>query len=245
MRDGASQYRLVSILKSIIYKANMQSHITKKSSNKKVGPIPVTTTSGKSCPDACPMKNNGCYASEGFHLDMHWKKVTNEERGTSYDQFIEQIEKLPDGPWRHNQAGDLSGINDEINTVHLEQLTKANGTRTGWTYTHKPIENSKFAEQNKRAIQKANESHFTINISANSVEEAERYFEQGFPSVVVVPEDHPEKTTTKTGKKLVVCPEQTGKADSCAKCLLCARKNRKVIIGFRVHGTGKNKISFN
>ena len=85
----------------------------------------------------------------------------------------------------------------------------------------------------------------TINISANSVEEAEKYFEQGFPSVVVVPENQPEKTTTKTGKKLVVCPEQTGKAESCAKCLLCARKNRKVIIGFRVHGAGKNKISFN
>ena len=170
------------------------------------------------------------------------KSITNRE-SQSLDKYLQEIgreelitaEKEVELAQRIKQGDQLA----------LEKLTKANGTRTGWTYTHKPIENNEFAEQNKQAIRKANQSNFTINISSNSVEQAEKYFEQGFPSVVVVPENQPEKTITKTGKKLVVCPEQTGKAESCAKCLLCARKNRKVIIGFRVHGSGKNKISFN
>ena len=222
----------------------MQSHLTKKSSNSKVGPIPVSTTSFSSCPDACPLKESGCYASEGFHLNMHWKKVTEGKRGTDFDSFIEQIKKLPENtPWRHNQAGDLSGKGNEINVDHLEKLTEANGSRNGWTYTHKPI--TEDFPENRKAIQKANsESNFTVNISANSIQEAEQFHSEGFPSVVVVPEDFPEKAEGPQGTKIVVCPEQTGKAESCAKCLLCTRKNRKVIVGFRVHGTGKNKVSF-
>ena len=64
----------------------------------------------------------------------------------------------------------------------------------------------------------------------------------GNPVAVTVPEDTPEKTTSPEGNKVVVCPVQTDKAPNCAKCLLCQRGKRKVIVAFRVHGNGKKKF---
>jgi hypothetical protein len=37
------------------------------SSNAKLGPIPATYSASKTCPDACPLKDEGCYAGAGFH----------------------------------------------------------------------------------------------------------------------------------------------------------------------------------
>jgi len=43
----------------------MKFHIVEKSSNRKTGPIPVTTSPVETCPTSCPLKNNGCYAEGG------------------------------------------------------------------------------------------------------------------------------------------------------------------------------------
>ena len=85
----------------------MQYHLTPRSSNKKTGPIPVSTTSRDSCPDTCPLKNGGgCYAGSG-PLSLHWDKVGT-DRGVSLESFCDTIRALPKGQvWRHNQAGDL------------------------------------------------------------------------------------------------------------------------------------------
>ena len=69
---------------------------TKKSSNKKVGPIPVTTSSKTTCPASCPMLENGCYASAGFHTNMHWNKVTSGERGTDVAGFCDILYGCPE-----------------------------------------------------------------------------------------------------------------------------------------------------
>ena len=62
-------------------------HLTTKSSNKKVGPIPVSTSSHLNCPQTCPYLNNGCYA-DGGPLALHWRKVTEGERGDTWDEFL-------------------------------------------------------------------------------------------------------------------------------------------------------------
>src|SRR3978361_457331 len=101
-------------------------HLTVKSRNAKVGVIPVSTSSAITCPDACPLKSRGCYAQSG-PLALHWAKVTNGERGTTWDGFTAQIAALPDGTlWRHNQSGDLPGQNDTIDTAALVSLVEAN-----------------------------------------------------------------------------------------------------------------------
>src|SRR5215470_15282572 len=105
-------------------------HLAPRSRNVKTGPIPVSTTSADTCPNACPLKAGGCYAVANFHLRQHWNKVTNGTRGDDYDAFLGKIAALPDGQlWRHNQAGDLPGVADTIDVTALARLIEANAGR--------------------------------------------------------------------------------------------------------------------
>ena len=130
--QGASQY-------------HPRVHFVRESSNRKTGPIPVSTTASDSCPDACPLKNGGCYA-KGGPLAIHWRKLDKTAQSTaraSWSNFLENVAGLPDGQlWRHNQAGDLCGENNKISARFIRQLIKANKGKRGFTYTHKPVDNS-------------------------------------------------------------------------------------------------------
>lgn len=216
----------------------MRYHLTQKSSNAKTGPIPVSTTSSDSCPVSCPMHDGGCYAKSG-PLALHWAKIDKGERGMDEKTFLAAIRSLPDGQlWRHNQAGDLPGIGDTIDKASMIALIQANQGKRGFTYTHKPVDNI----LNYDLVRYANAKGFTVNVSTNSLAEADRMSECGLPVVTIMPDDTTEKVTLSSGVTVVVCPAQTGKAESCATCQLCARSNRKVIIGFRAHGTAKRKV---
>ena len=79
---------------------------TLKSSNVKTGPMPVSTTSSNTCPDACPLRDNGCYAAAG-PLGAMWRALSattagetfRNGRGTvqtyTWEQFCRKIEALP------------------------------------------------------------------------------------------------------------------------------------------------------
>ena len=213
-------------------------HLTMKSSNGKVGPIPVSTTAKESCPNTCPFKKNGCYA-DGGPLALHWSAVSSGKRGYSWDEFCADIAALPDGQlWRHNQAGDLCSDGTIIDDVALVQLVRANKGKRGFTYTHHNPENP----FNRASIQWANLHGFTVNLSANNLAHADQLSRHHIgPVVIVVGEDHPEKSETPEGRRVVVCPEQTGKAPNCAECGLCQKRDRGVIVAFRAHGVSKRK----
>jgi len=190
-------------------------HLTIKSSNKKTGPIPVSTTSAKSCPDSCPLKKNGCYA-DGGPLALHW----------------------PAGQlWRHNQAGDLPGLNESINPDALRMLVKANTGKRGFTYTHKPA-----SAENLALIREANAGGFTINLSANSLAHADELaaLDAG-PVVTLLPPGAPSLTKTPAGRPVVTCPAQLRDDISCADCQLCSRAERPSIVGFIAHGAGSKR----
>lgn len=212
-------------------------HLTIKSNNKKTGPIPVSTTSALSCPSSCPLKSGGCYASGG-PLAIHWRAVTAGERGLDWQSFCDAIAQLPEGQlWRHNQAGDLPGLDNYINPAAMELLVKANKGRRGFTYTHKPP-----TAENLEIIRAANEAGFTVNLSANNLYQADELAATGAgPVVTILPADAPAKTTTPAGRPVINCPAQTRDDVSCADCQLCARADRPTIIGFLAHGTGAKK----
>lgn len=212
-------------------------HLTTVSSNSKTGPIPVSTSTAATCPDSCPLKKAGCYADVG-PLGMHWKAVTEGKRGSSWDDFLAAIRKLPHGIlWRHNQAGDLPGNNEEIDAGMLAELVRANGNRKGFTYTHKPMNAA-----NAHAVAEANRKGFTINLSANSPAHADQLAALGIgPVVSIVREDAAKVSYTPEGRKMVVCPAQTSDRVTCASCGLCQRVDREYIIGFRAHGASKKK----
>jgi hypothetical protein len=224
----------------------MQVHLTLKSANVKTGAIPVSTTEKKSCPTDCPHITS-CYAKSG-PLALHWNKVSNKDRGSSWNTFINQIKQFDPGQlWRHNQAGDLPGAGNKIDRVKIQSLVSANTTAQalGFTYTHKPVlGRDPIAKENKVIIKNANKAGFTINLSADNLAQADKLVKLNIgPVVTLLPEDYQDKSITPAGNTVIVCPAQTRENVSCSTCKLCANVNRSVIIGFKAHGTAKKAAS--
>ena len=222
---------------------SMNVHVTAVSGNRKTGPIPVTTSSARTCPKACPFNNaneGGCYASGG-PLAMHWKKVTEGERGTDYADFLSTVAKLPEGQfWRHNQAGDLQGDGEQIDAVALAKLAEANSGKRGFSYTHYDVENN---EKNRLAVELANFAGFTVNLSANDLEHADRLSELNCgPVVVVLDSEQTMNLATPAGRTVVVCPATVRDDVTCQSCQMCQRQ-RAAIIGFPAHGSSKKKAA--
>jgi hypothetical protein len=217
---------------------NNRFHVTRVSSNKKTGPMPVTTTSKDSCPLTCPLINAGCYAKSG-PLALHWNKVSdaNEKRSLSEDEFLAIITKLPKGQlFRHNQAGDFPHVNGVIIGDFVSKLIRANKNKRGFTYTHHDITNN----DNLRMVQDCNLSGFTVNHSADNVKAAVKAYKRysNVPIVTLLPIDAPNVQTVE-GVKVVACPAEKSDKINCANCGLCAIHDRNYVIGFRVHGTQK------
>ena len=215
----------------------MNYHITKKSSNKKIGKIPATVSHKDTCPDSCPLKDNGCYASAGFYTNLHWKKVSEGERGTDWAGFLAGIEKFGQGLWRHNVSGDLRGSDDLIDTKALKELTAANGSRRGFTYTHYPMTK----KSNRDAVQDACREGFTVNASTNNVSEAAEVFKKhNVPTVTVLASDAPNDQTV-DGVRIVACPAEKSEKVTCLSCGICQKAERDYVIGFHVHGSQTKK----
>ena len=218
-------------------------HLTRSSSNEKTGPIPVSTSPRSTCPDSCPLKKNGCFVIGP--IEWHWDKVSRGERGNAWDVFLDELRSLPRGQlWRHNQAGDLPGDNEEILPEFLKDLVNANQGRKGFTYTHKPVlsEQAGPVESNRAAIKEANAQGFTINLSANGLNHADKLAALGIgPVCAILPDQNPVNRTTPQGRKVVICPAQTRKNTTCATCGLCQRADRSVIVGFMPHGAQQKK----
>jgi hypothetical protein len=214
--------------------------LTLKSRNEKTGPIPVSTTTYDTCPDACPLRSNGCYAGNG-PLGMYWQKVTEHKAGMAWDEFIVAVFGMPlDTLWRHNQAGDLPGNRIAIDETALKSLVLANAGKRGFTYTHYDVINN---AKNREAVNHANKSGFTINLSANNLKHADALAEtKAGPVVVVLPSSvsGPEKITTPAGRKVTVCPATYRDDVTCKSCGLCALQ-RDTIVGFPAHGVQKKR----
>ena len=238
----------------------MQATLTMKSRNAKTGPIPVSTTSAKSCPDSCPLKKSGCYG-DGGPLFMFWQKVTKETAGKGWLGFVADVAKIPEGQlWRHNQVGDLPNKEtapDEIDGEKLQQLTDAQQGRKGFTFTHHDMT----AGDNAQLVKQANAQGFTINLSANNLRHADQLADlSAGPVATVLPaelgrkhkgkewletlaeyrERIPRQIQTPEGRRVSICPA-TFLDTNCKECGLCQKQTRKAIIGFPAHGVSVRK----
>ena len=217
----------------------MNIKFTRVSSNSKTGPIPVTMSSSDSCPTICPLKgNNGCYASNGM-VGFHWCKTDKGEHTTDWQGLCDNVKALPKGQlWRHNVAGDLPHNDQLIDMVLLGVLMKANNGKKGFTYTHHDMK----IIDNHYAVRIANKAGFTVNLSANNLAHADelKSLDCG-PVVTIVPADYPKSGTTPMGHIVVLCPATYRDDVQCSNCGICAVADRKAIIAFPVHGSGKNK----
>lgn len=208
-----------------------------RSGNRKLGGIPVSMTDRASCPTTCGLRERGCYAE--FHNQRaHWEKVGN--TGMGWIDFCGQIAALPPGTiWRHNEAGDLPGRGDDLDVVALTSLVAANRGRRGFTFTHQHRQANHLA-----AIRAANDQGFVVNLSADSLEQADELAGTGAgPVVVTVESDAAVRLRTPAGRRVVICPNQTSAHLTCRECRLCAVPDRKAIVGFRAHGQYRALVS--
>ena len=207
----------------------MKIHFIEKSSNRKTGTIPTTYTERASCPPSCPHWEKDCYG-EDYFTRLNWNQVSN--RGDILADACKKIAALPDNQlWRHNVAGDLPGLKEDIDPAALGELVRANIGKRGFTYTHKKSPDAIYW------IKHAVNWGFTINLSADDAGEADELAAHGLPVVCIVPMDTPERTTTPAGRQITICPAQTKEYMTCAVCQLCQKADRRAIIGFRAHGT--------
>ena len=222
----------------------MRFYFTRTSRNKKTGPIPVVTASRDTCPPDCALLGNGCYAEHG-PLALVWQRCF-----LMLNELCKLIRQLPKHQlWRYGQAGDLPP-----DDADLDKLVAANNRRPVLCYTH---------TRNVEQIRKATKNGFHINISADSLDEAEKFADQGLSTVVVLPSVYGRnrtgetwtetlseyKTRTSTlskrtanGTRIAVCP-QTYTDVSCDDCRVCAGPRKKnAIVGFPAHGSRKAQI---
>ena len=210
-------------------------HLSRLSANKKLGGLPASTQSTSTCPHRCSLKLNGCYA-EFSNLATHWRAVSEGTRGVSLDEFCKQVKLLPRGQlWRFGQAGDLPGDGVTVDRGDLNKLVSANRGRSGFGFTHYD------PALNADAIRHANANGFTVNLSAETLAEADEFAALGVgPVVVLLPQDAKDNFKTEAGNTVVVCPASLTEA-TCAICGACSVATRKSIIGFPAHGPGKTK----
>ena len=199
--------------------------------NRKLGKMPVSITSSESCPDSCPLLTSQvCYAKKG-PLSWAWTKLDRGLIGLTWKEFTVKLKSVlrPGMLWRHNQAGDLPGIGTSLDMTRLHELVEINqraGAR-GFTFTHKT------APENLPALQEANRRGFVINLSADSVEDADRLKKYG-PVVVTLPVGSKPQYTP-AGNYIAICPAIIDKSVQCRTCQLCAKPDRRSIVGFPLH----------
>jgi hypothetical protein len=217
----------------------MKFYFTRVSRNQKVGPLPVVTASKDTCPASCALRGAGCYAEHG-PIALVWKKVF-----LSLEQLCHHIRTLPRGQmWRYGQAGDLPE-----DPKALDKLIKANASRPVICYTH---------HRDLEMVRGATARGFHVNISADSLEEADEFAKAGVSVVVVLPSqygrsknetlsDYKLRTKsfprrTASGVKVAVCPA-TYHEVTCADCGICSGTRRNgTIVGFPVHGNRRSML---
>lgn len=241
-----------------------QVHTITLSRASKLGGIPATYSERNTCPPACPMMDNGCYAAGG-HVAIHWAAVTKHETGGSFAAAIKFVEATPEGTLgRWNVAGDLPGKGDKLDRSKVIRLALANAQANArwFTFTHYPIRAQDvrattnpahrriIASHNRSVIRDAIKIGFAINVSANSPRHAAKLASMGFDVASVAPMDWVGTKKLNGGHVGVQCPATIpGRTTTCNDCGMCERMGRisaaktRVIPMFPAHGASKRKAS--
>jgi hypothetical protein len=222
-------------------------HLTRVSSNSKLGPIPVVTSSPNTCPSTCDLKGAGCYAEHG-PLAIHWRNVA--QGGISIDQLCSDLQSLPRKQlWRYGQAGDLPQSLEDCN-----KLAKANRGRPVICFTHR---------RDLDTVNHMKAQGFHVNLSADNMEQADDFSAAGHSVVLVLPSEMGKlsnetiseyrkrmggtlRRKTPRGQTIVVCPQTFLNNVTCSSCGICSRPRlRGEIIGFPAHGTRRKMVDRN
>ena len=220
--------------------SNFRAHLTRRSGNEKTGVMAVTTNSQNTCSRSCsfhPDNGGGCYAWSGYHLRNHWQKVSTGDRGKPWREHLADLAALPAGEkLRLCQAGDFPATGQNISERYVRALAKAVRHLKAWSYTHHPLTPS-----NLKLLRFLNRQGVTINASTETESDADAAVAAGLPAVLAVDsEESRAQWNTAAGNRVIVCPAQR-RETTCADCMLCHKRGRRVVVAFLAHGTGKRR----
>ena len=152
----------------------------------------------------------------------------------------------------------MPGDKKNLDERKCYQLADANDERDGFTYSHYDVIDN---EHNRKVLTVVNQSNFTVNLSGNNMVHADQLVETGAgPVCTVLPKElgrekkkgkwtepladyraRVKNLKTPAGNGVAPCPATYLDDLSCLDCMLCAKKDRKKIVGFPAHGTGARK----
>jgi hypothetical protein len=172
------------------------------------------------------------------------------QQGDQLCRLVPEIRRLPRGQiWRYGQAGDLPGEGDEIDGEQLGELAAANARRPAIVFTHKPP-----TAANLKHLRAAADKGLHINLSADSLAEADELASTGLSVVTILSSEygrnHGETLSayrtrrrglpnhTPGGLRIAICPA-TYLDVTCVECQVCSRPGRMARSwGFRLMQAG-------
>ena len=192
----------------------------RQSGNRKLGGMAATYRPvGATCPQSCPLLNNGCYAQRAFAGIAQGRAMKS--RGLTTDFHGVDIV-------RWNVSGDVY-TNDHLDTgyVHdMVQFHRDHPETEGYTYCHR-AEDLIMAGMGPSTWP----GNFTILASCDSLEDRELYKDLGFKTARTV------SSPDEVAAGEVLCPYDMFKhrgyqlseiPTNCRKCKLCFRGERDI-----------------
>lgn len=208
--------------------------VSAKSANSKTGPMPtISRPIAATCPTTCaflpkPLGGNGkCYANGRIN-----GTVTKLAAPTlSVDDAAAKINggKAKGARYlRDRVVGDIMQGERDAQTVDIAYLESVQEVATltdliAYGYTHAWTQTT--PEQMPAG--------YVMNASTGTVEELEAAVRMGWATTIA--SDDVNDGDVIGGRRVITCPEQTGRVKDCASCGLCAKPNRAVTVRFLMH----------
>lgn len=207
--------------------------ISAKSANAKTGPMPTLRRPiAATCPTTCAFLpktlggNGKCYANGRIN-----GTVSRLATDMTIDEAAAKINggKAKGAKYlRDRVVGDIMQGERDAQTVDIAYLEAVQEVATltdliAYGYTHA------WAQTTPEAMP----AGYVMNASTNTIEELEAAVRAGWATTIA--SDDVNDGDVIGGRRVITCPEQTGKAPDCASCGLCAKPNRAVTVRFLMH----------
>lgn len=225
------------------------------SKNKKLGNgVAATYVSQESCPKTCPFLEEGCYAELG-NTGIHTRRL-NKSTATPENFAIAEAMAIRDAVdkiygdgqarrgkkihwhWYKPLRGHVVGDTTKVSNVRIVATAYELWQRwfgEVWTYTHAW---RRVARKHWRGV--------SVLASCETFLDVHKAHDRGYAAAIVVDRHAGDKAyRTKTGLRIVPCPNQT-RGVTCKQCQLCWKDQwllkSRTVIAFEAHGSGKERV---
>lgn len=212
-----------------------RTHFVKRSKNGKLGIMSAFYRTPDTCPDTCPLKDEGCYALFGPGGVGPFKiaaKHGSDDVASVIDQAIREVPQ--NGILRWEVSGDVvlpDGVT--IDHEYIAQTNRFVAARPDvrvirYSHAWRQMSPEMFA--------------YPVNASCETLQDISEARAAGWQTVITAtgPDDEVIGMTVDESRA-IICPNQTHGV-TCAECQLCSKERTSTVV-FLPHGSGKRRAS--